>query len=59
MKTITLNLVSGGMVDVDIDAIQRVQAETKGSTVVVQTEGEPPQSYHVYESISRLRSLMK
>lgn len=59
MKTITLNLVSGGMVDVDIDTIQHVQAETKGSTVVVQNEGEPPQSYHVYESISRLRSLMK
>lgn len=59
MKTITLNLVSGGMVDVDIDAIQHVQAETKGSIVVVQNEGEPPQSYHVYESISRLRSLMK
>lgn len=44
MNTITLNLVSGGMVDVDIDAIQHVQAETKGSTVVVQNEGEPPQS---------------
>lgn len=26
---------------------------------VVQNDGEPPQSYHVYESISRLRSLMK
>lgn len=59
MKTITLNLVSGGMVDVDIDAIQHVQAEAKGSTVVVQRDGEPPQPYHVYESISRLRSLMK
>lgn len=59
MKTITLNLITGGTVDVDIDAIQHVQAETKGSTVVVQHAGEPPQSYHVYESISRLRSLMK
>lgn len=59
MNTITLNLVTGGMVDVDIDAIQHIQAETKGSTVVVHNEGEPPQSYHVYESISRLRSLMK
>lgn len=59
MKTITLNLITGGMVDVDVDAIQHVQAEDKGSTVVVQNDGEPPQSYHVYESISRLRSLMK
>lgn len=59
MKTITLNLVSGWVVGVDIDAIQHVQAEAKGSTVVVQNEGEPPQAYHVYESISRLRSLMK
>lgn len=59
MKTITLNLVYGGMVDVDIDAIQHVQAEAKGCTVVVQNEGEPPRSYHVYESISHLRSLMK
>lgn len=59
MKTITLNLVTGGMVDVDVAAIQHVQAEAKGSTVVVQNDGEPPQSYHVYESISRLRSLMK
>lgn len=59
MKTITLNLVTGGVVDVDIDAIQHVQAEAKGSTVVVQRDGEPPQAYHVYESISRLRSLMK
>lgn len=57
MKTITLNLITGGMVDVA--AIQHVQAEAKGSTVVVQNDGEPPQSYHVYESISRLRSLMK
>lgn len=59
MKTITLNLITGGMVDVDVDAIQHVQAEAKGSTVVVQNDDEPPQSYHVYESISRLRSLMK
>lgn len=59
MKTITLNLITGGTVEVDIGAIQHVQAEAKGSTVVVQNEGEPPQSYHVYESISRLRSLMK
>lgn len=59
MKTITLNLITGGAVDVDIDAIQHVQAEAKGCTVVVQNEGEPPQSYHVYESVSRLRSMMK
>lgn len=59
MKTITLNLITGGTVDVDIDAIQHVQVETKGTTVVVQTDGEPPQSYHVYEAVSRLRSLMK
>lgn len=59
MKTITLNLITGGVVDVDADAIQHVQAEATGSTVVVQNDGEPPQSYHVYESISRLRSLMK
>lgn len=59
MKTITLNLITGGMVDVDVDAIQYVQTEAKGITVVVQNEGEPPQSYHVYESISRLRSLVK
>lgn len=59
MKTITLNLITGGTVEVDIDAIQHVQVEAKGSTVVVQNDGEPPQSYHVYESISRLRSLMK
>lgn len=59
MKTITLNLITGGTVDVDIDAIQHVQAEAKGSTVVVQNEGEKLQSYHVYETISRLRSLMK
>lgn len=39
MKTITLNLITGGMVDVDVDAIQHVQAEAKGSTVVVQNEG--------------------
>lgn len=59
MKTLTLNLISGGTVDVEADAIRHLQAETKGCTVVVQNEGEPPQSYHVYESISRLRSLMK
>lgn len=59
MKTLTLNLISGGTVDVEADAIRHLQAEAKGSTVVVQNEGEPPQSYHVYESISRLRSLMK
>lgn len=59
MKTLTLNLISGGTVDVEADAIRHLQAETKGTTVVVQHEGEPPQSYHVYESISRLRSLMK
>lgn len=59
MKTITLNRITGGTIEVDIDAIRHVQAEAKGTTVVVQNEGEPPQSYHVYESISRLRSMMK
>lgn len=59
MKTITLNLITGGTVEVEVDDIKHVQAEAKGSTVVVQNDGEPPQSYHVYESISRLRSLMK
>lgn len=59
MKTLTLNLITGGTVDVDIDAIQHVQVEAKGCTVVVQNEGEPPQSYHVYESVSRLCSMMK
>lgn len=59
MNTITLNLLTGGTVIVEVDAIQHVQAEGKGCTVVVQRDGEQPQSYHVYESISRLRSLMK
>lgn len=58
MKTITLNLIAGGTVEVDIAAIRLVQAETKGCTVMVRNEGEPPKSYHVYESISRLRVLM-
>lgn len=59
MNTVTLNLLTGGTVVVDTDTIQHVQAENKGCTVVVQRDGESPQSYHVYESISRLRSLMK
>lgn len=59
MNTITLNLLTGVTVVVEVDAIQHVQVESKGSTVVVQRDGEQLQSYHVYESISRLRSLMK
>lgn len=59
MNTITLNLLTGGTIDVDAEAVSHVQVEDKGCTVVVQRDGEPPQSYHVYESISRLRSLMK
>lgn len=58
MKTITLNLIAGGTVEVDVAAIRLVQAEAKGCTVMVRNEGEPPKSYHVYESISRLRALM-
>ena len=59
MNTITLNLLTGGTIDVDVEAISHVQAEGKGCTVVVHRDGEQPQSYQVYESISRLRSLMK
>ena len=58
MKTITLNLIAGGTVEVDIYAIRLVQEETKGCTVMVQNEGETPKSYRVYESISRLCALM-
>lgn len=39
MKTLTLNLISGGTVDVEADAIRHLQAETKGTTVVVQHDG--------------------
>lgn len=59
MKTLTLNLISGGTVEVNVDDIKHVQVEAKGTTVVVQHDDEPPQSYHVYEAVSRLRSLMK
>ena len=59
MKTITLNLITGGTVEVEVDDIKHVQVEAKGTNVVVHHEGEPPQSYHVYEAVSRLRSMMK
>ena len=56
---ITHGVVQPNQYGIRLRVGKHVQAEAKGSTVVVQNEGEPPQSYHVYESISRLRSLMK
>lgn len=58
-KVITLNLRDGGTIEVDVDSIQVISAEPKGCHITtVEPDGRVGKSYHIYETVSRLRSMM-
>lgn len=59
MKTITLNLLTGGTIELEVASIHTITQTNKGSMVTVVHDGKVVAQYEVYEVPSRIKHLVE